>query len=166
MAQTIKLRRSATEGAVPTTGQLALGEVAINTFDGKMYIKKDVSGTEAIVTIGEQVALDIASAIMFQYKFIASANQTAFSGADQNSNTLTYTPNAIEVFLNGVLLEPTVDYVATNGITITLTEGATASDVLWIIAFKRKIADGDASITTASGNGSTTAFTLGVDPAN
>ena len=166
MAQTIKLRRSATEGAVPTTGQLALGEVAINTFDGKMYIKKDVSGTEAIVTIGEQVALDIASAIMFQYKFIASANQTAFSGADQNSNTLTYTANAIEVFLNGVLLEPTVDYVATNGITITLVNGADASDVLWIIAFKRKIADGDASITTASGNGSTTAFTLGVDPAN
>ena len=30
MAQTIKLRRSATEGKVPTTSQLALGEIAIN----------------------------------------------------------------------------------------------------------------------------------------
>ena len=51
MAQTIKLRRSATAGATPTTSQLELGEVAINTYDGKMYIKKSVGGTESIVEI-------------------------------------------------------------------------------------------------------------------
>ena len=49
MAQTIKLRRTSTSGSVPTTAQLALGEVAINTYDGDMYIKKSVSGTESIV---------------------------------------------------------------------------------------------------------------------
>lgn len=52
MAQTIKMRRSATPSAVPTTGQLALGEVAINTYDGKLYIKKNVSGVESIVEVG------------------------------------------------------------------------------------------------------------------
>lgn len=51
MANTIKLRRSAVSGAVPTTSQLALGEVAINTFDGKLFIKKD-DGTASIVEIG------------------------------------------------------------------------------------------------------------------
>ena len=51
MAQTIKLRRSATQGGTPTVSQLSLGEVAINTYDGKMYIKKD-SGTASIVEIG------------------------------------------------------------------------------------------------------------------
>ena len=51
MANTIKLRRSATTGAVPTTTQLALGEVAINTYDGKVFIKKD-DGTESIVEVG------------------------------------------------------------------------------------------------------------------
>jgi len=51
MAQTIKLRRSATQGGTPTTSQLSLGEVAINTYDGKLYIKKD-NGTESIVEIG------------------------------------------------------------------------------------------------------------------
>ena len=50
-APVVRLRRSATQGAVPTTGQLALGEVAINTFDGKLFIKKD-NGTESIVEIG------------------------------------------------------------------------------------------------------------------
>lgn len=51
MAQTIKLRRSAQQGAVPTTAQLDLGEVAINTYDGKLFIKKN-NGTESIVEIG------------------------------------------------------------------------------------------------------------------
>ncbi len=51
MAQTIKLKRSATQGAVPSTSDLALGELAVNTYDGKIYIKKD-SGTESIVEVG------------------------------------------------------------------------------------------------------------------
>ena len=53
MAQTIKLKRSSTTGNVPNTSQLDLGELAINTTDGKMFIKKDVSGTESIVEINE-----------------------------------------------------------------------------------------------------------------
>ena len=51
MANTIILKRSATPGKVPTTGQLALGEIAINTYDGLLYIKKD-DGTPSVVQIG------------------------------------------------------------------------------------------------------------------
>lgn len=51
MSTAIKLRRSATPGKVPTTAQLDLGEVAINTYDGKIFIKKD-DGAEAVVEIG------------------------------------------------------------------------------------------------------------------
>lgn len=51
MSTLIKLRRSAVPGRVPTTAQLELGEIAINTADGKIYIKQyDVgSNTESIV---------------------------------------------------------------------------------------------------------------------
>ena len=57
MAQTIKLRRSSTSGAVPTTSSLSLGEVAINTYDGKMYIKKN-DGSDAIVELsGDKLPL-------------------------------------------------------------------------------------------------------------
>ena len=52
MAQTIKLKRSGTAGAAPSTSDLALGEVAINTYDGKMFIKKSVSGSDSIVELG------------------------------------------------------------------------------------------------------------------
>ena len=56
MAQTIKLKRSANTTlssgqGIPTTSDLALGEVAINTYHGTMYIKKN-DGTDAIVEIG------------------------------------------------------------------------------------------------------------------
>lgn len=51
MANTLRLKRSAVPAQIPTTAQLELGEVAINTNDGKMYIKKD-DGVAAIVEIG------------------------------------------------------------------------------------------------------------------
>ena len=51
MTQTIKLKRTATPANAPTTVQLELGEVGINTHDGRMYIKKD-NGIESIVQIG------------------------------------------------------------------------------------------------------------------
>ena len=56
MAQTIKLRRSAVAGNVPTTSQLGLGELAINTADGKIYFEKnDGSATiQTIVTTNSQ----------------------------------------------------------------------------------------------------------------
>lgn len=40
MSSTIKLRRSAVSGKKPTIQQLDLGEVAINTYDGKMFFKQ------------------------------------------------------------------------------------------------------------------------------
>jgi len=51
MANTIKVRRSATPAAVPTTTALALGELAINTNDGKLFLKKSVLGVETIVDV-------------------------------------------------------------------------------------------------------------------
>ena len=58
MANTIQLRRSATANAVPTTTQLALGELAINTNDGRLYLKKNVSGTESIIEVGSVTSGD------------------------------------------------------------------------------------------------------------
>ena len=74
MAQTIKLRRSASQGALPTTSQLDLGEVAINTYDGKLYIKKD-DGTESIVQVNPLSTSDLpeGSNLYFTTSRVASA---------------------------------------------------------------------------------------------
>ena len=57
MSTTIKLRRSAIAGRIPTTAQLELGELAINTQDGKIYFKKydAVANTESIIDISSNL---------------------------------------------------------------------------------------------------------------
>lgn len=47
----IQVKRSAVPNKVPQVGDLAFGEFAVNTYDGKLYLKKD-SGTPSIVEIG------------------------------------------------------------------------------------------------------------------
>ena len=138
MAQTIKLKRSGTSGAAPTTSQLALGEVAINTYDGKLYIKKD-DGTESIVEIGAGGSGSGLSSSFTLYEYTATASQTTFSGSDSNSNTLAYdtgTPSKALVYLNGVLLDDTTDYTATTGTSVVLTTGAAVDDLLQVAAYK------------------------------
>lgn len=46
----IKIKRSAVEGKIPTADQLPLGEVALNTYDGKFFASKNVGiGTTVFV---------------------------------------------------------------------------------------------------------------------
>ena len=52
MAATLLHKRSSTSGASPATSDLSLGEIGVNTYDGKLFVKKSVSGTESIIEIG------------------------------------------------------------------------------------------------------------------
>jgi hypothetical protein len=51
MANQVLLKRSATAAKIPLVADLALGELALNTFDGKLFMKKN-NGTDAIIEIG------------------------------------------------------------------------------------------------------------------
>ena len=138
MTQTVQLKRSATAGAIPSTSDLSLGELAINTYDGKAYIKKSVGGTETIVEVGADSAEITA---MAHYLYNASANQTTFSGTDANGDSLSYTSGQIAVFLNGVFLDPD-DYTATNGTSVVLDDGAKSSDYLEIVSWTSGVTSG------------------------
>jgi trimeric autotransporter adhesin len=58
MAQVVKLKRTAVQGKVPTTSSLELGELAINTYDGRIFFEKDngipsvqsIVVTDAVIT--------------------------------------------------------------------------------------------------------------------
>lgn len=41
MAQVVKLKRTAVQGKVPSTSNLELGELAINTYDGRIFFEKN-----------------------------------------------------------------------------------------------------------------------------
>lgn len=50
MAQVVKLKRTAVQGRIPTISNLELGELAINTYDGRIFFEKD-DGTLSIQEI-------------------------------------------------------------------------------------------------------------------
>ena len=64
----------------------------------------------------------LSEAIQSRTKYTANSGQTTFS--------FSYQPGFVDVYLNGIKLEDTTDYTATNGTDIVLTSGATGGQVL------------------------------------
>jgi len=56
-ANEIKLKRSSVESKVPSVSDLTLGELAVNTYDGKLFFKKNngSDSLESIVTTNAQI---------------------------------------------------------------------------------------------------------------
>ena len=100
MANTIQLRRSATANAVPTTTQLALGELAINTYDGRLYLKKNVSGTESIVEVGTISSGDQIAAGDLVSNFSSGDEGGQIRLSKSVTNTVLTTGITIDVFQN------------------------------------------------------------------
>jgi hypothetical protein len=69
-----------------------------------------------------------------RFIYTATASQTTFTGADDNTNSLAYDAGYIDVYLNGIRLNP-ADYTASSGSSIVLASGASAGDILYVVAF-------------------------------
>ena len=91
----------------------------MKVYDGSAWIAASSSGTASLLT----------------YKYVATNNQTTFTGNDVNSVALSYTATNIIVLLNGITLDAS-DYTASNGSSIVLGSGAATSDELVVVAFK------------------------------
>lgn len=75
------------------------------------------------------------SSTLVVYEYTATANQTVFSGVDNNGLTLNYIgPNALVLYNEG-MLQKTVDYVTTSSSVLTLTLGAEAGALVRVYAF-------------------------------
>jgi len=57
MPQTIKVKQTAVSGRVPTTAQLQLGELAINTYDGRLFLKQNLNGVETMLMLEARAVL-------------------------------------------------------------------------------------------------------------
>ena len=164
MATVIQFKRSSTQNDTPSVSDLALGEVAINTYHGRMYTEKN-DGSAPIVEIGSNPAsLSVNDAYSFPtsdgtsgqvlktdgsgslsfgdqpssgitiFTYSISSTTTSITGSDDNSNTLSYTSGSEQVYINGVKLVSGSDYTATNSSTITLTENALSGDTVEVVA--------------------------------
>lgn len=68
MPNTVRVKRSAVQGKVPLTTDLQLGELAVNTFDGKLFMKRN-NGTDSIVEVGASSGTTNGKAIAFALIF-------------------------------------------------------------------------------------------------
>jgi len=111
MAQIVKLRRSAVTGNKPTTSQLELGELAMNTYDGKIYFEKSGSGGESIEEI-----------------LITNAQNTGSLSISGSSHRITGS-----VILSGSLTLPNVvrDYTNSTGSSGQVLQ-STANGAVWV----------------------------------
>jgi hypothetical protein len=74
MAQIVKLKRSSVAEKVPTTSDLELGELAMNTVDGKVYFEKN-DGSPSVQTI-----LTTSSQTTGSIELTGAVTASAFSG--------------------------------------------------------------------------------------
>lgn len=76
----IKLKRSGVQSRVPTLSDLTLGELAVNTFDGKLFFKKNngSDSLESIVTTNAQItgSVELTGAITSSLTLIKSQSPT------------------------------------------------------------------------------------------
>jgi len=114
---------SATAPSNPVEGTLWFDTTAdiMKVYDGSSFVNagSSVNGTSG------------------RFKYIATANQTTFTGAshsDTGGAVLTYDSGFINVFKNGVHLDPS-DYTATDGNNVVLDVGASLNDEIYILTF-------------------------------
>lgn len=140
---TIKLKRSSVPNNPPNTGQLELGEVAINTHDGKMYIKQDANGAISIVEIGKREVADNVwyvsengddtnndgKSIAYAFRTIDQALSVAAAGDTIFVKSGTHT---VDNTAGGVLVPTNVSIYGDN-LRTTKIKGAQANnDIFWV----------------------------------
>jgi hypothetical protein len=108
----VQHRRTNVPGKVPTTAQLADGEIAINTHDGKMYFKRDANGVLSIVEVGVDASV---ANVLYVSK---SGDDTANDGRSMDRTFLTIA-KALSVATSGTtIFVKSGDYTEVNPLQV------------------------------------------------
>ena len=128
MSQVVKLKRTAVEGKVPTTGNIELGELAINTYDGRIFFEKD-NGTPSIqqvVTTNSQTtgSLNILGDVTASI-FFGTINSTNGVVSGSSQLTSSYDARYLTIGGDGVISGSSqVSYVGLSNIPVGIVSGS------------------------------------------
>ena len=131
-----QIRLITVSGSTPTITQLAQGDIAINSYDGKAFIKKVVANTETVVEIGSGVVPSTAS-----YAISASYAATAsyFSGSITNAISASYASSA-SYAISSLNAQDVLIYVKNQsgndiakGVVVHITASDNSSDIPRVI---------------------------------
>jgi hypothetical protein len=134
------------DGNALVSGALYFNSTAneMRVYDGANWIAASSAGTASLIL----------------YEYTATSGQTTFSGADDNSATLSYAVGNLQVVMNGIVLDPS-DFTATSGTSVVLASGAATGDLVNIYAFKSfTVAD---TVSASAGGTFSNAVTIDAD---
>ena len=160
MSNTITLKKSGVAGNAPASGDLSLGEIALNYADGHLYYKSGASATPAKINAGDADNADTVDGFHLNQNVRSTASPT-FAGLnigeyirhDQDSNTyLRFTADTLRLAAGGVemikLSEGTDDAIIFNeagGDVDFRVEASGEANALFV-----RGSDGNVGIGTAS----------------
>lgn len=171
MSTVIQHRRSSVSGSIPTTSAIELGEIAVNTADGYLFIKRFNGVSEEIVQIGASGGGNTAADLTITVDtYVGDGTTTAYNLASQPA-----ADQYITVLVNGVT-QHISDYSFT-GRVLTFTSAPASADDIEIRVYSYKSASVDlrayqsyvysisttptTTITGADSNGFTLAYDIG-----
>ena len=123
---------------------------------GDLYFDTTADELKVYKSSGWAAAGSTVNGTSQRYEYIATADQTTFTGADENSNTLAYDSPFCDVYMNGVRLVNGTDVTVTSGTSAVLTTGASVGDRISIVAY------GTFNVAAVDGSAITTG-TIGID---
>lgn len=167
----IKIKRSGVAGKVPTVSQLPLGEFAINTYDGKVFIAKNAGVSTEIVEVGISTEA-VLSGIITTTDLQVTNTISGVSSGSQKVSVVTDNGNQWHnvPFLdsatgyqtlksNGLTYNPYIGKLSAgigsfNSITGNLTGNIYSTGISTISGFRFPSSDGtDGQVLSTDGNG-------------
>ena len=108
----------------------------LNELAAALNDNENILSTLLTTTAASSTYLPLSSSASFyRWTKTYSASASVISGVDNNSISLSYNAGYIQLFINGVMLDPS-EYTATNGTSITVTAPVLSGEVVDIFAFR------------------------------
>ena len=127
MAQVVKLKRTSVEGRKPTTSNLELGELAINTYDGKIYFEKN-DGSPAIKEIATEDSYYFYTTSL-DSRYVNVSGNESIAGNKTFSNNVTISGN-LSVEGTTTTIDSTTVNIGDNILELNYGGSATRSGLL------------------------------------
>jgi len=103
--------------------------------EGDLYFDTTADELKVYKSSGWSAAGSTINGTSARFNYVATANQTTFTGSDAAGNTLAYDAGFVDVYLNGSKLLNGTDVTVTSGTSVVLASGATAGDIIDIVGF-------------------------------
>ena len=137
----VKHIRSSQSGKVPSTGNLPIGQIAINTADGDLYVQKD--DTTVVKIGGDTVEAQVVDDISSGFNGVTTTFNINVSAVNLELADINNQIGNLLISVGGILQEPDItgstgfELGTGPGLAITFAKAPKAGQAFFGIAYKR-----------------------------